>query len=184
MRARTIIVMLMALAFVASGCGTTIQNRAPATMAGEHPSQEMTGMTAPVSGTVVRVDEPNRVVVLDDGRMYRVTGDQAIVVDNRPVVIGAVRPGTRVVMNSAAPVYYQNGQYVIVPAAAPVGAVRQTVYGRVTDIDRDGEVTVKTAKGEIEMRVPPAVVGNIREGDSVTLDVTIVPVAPAASPRR
>jgi hypothetical protein len=35
----------------------------------------------PVEGTVTRVDPPQQVIVLDNGQMYRVVGDQAVMVN-------------------------------------------------------------------------------------------------------
>jgi len=36
------------------------------------------------TGTIVRIDPQSRVVLMDDGRMYRVTQNTVLVVDNRP----------------------------------------------------------------------------------------------------
>jgi hypothetical protein len=127
-------------------------------------------------GTVVRVDEPARVVVLDNGRMYRLSGDRAVLANGQPVVLDRVQPGTPVTIVAGTPVVYQNGQYVaLAPAtsgtvvAAPSSVVR--TYGRVTDIDRDGTVTIKTADGrEFDVRPPAGTV--LRKGDNVAIDMT------------
>ncbi len=75
-----------------------------------------------VAGTVTRIDVPNRVIVFDDSRMYRLTEDGAILVDNRAVEFGTLAPGQRVQIVAAQPVAWQNGQYVVVtpPGAAVV----------------------------------------------------------------
>src|SRR6185312_1268152 len=104
------------------------------------------------TGTVVRVDPQSRVVLLDDGRMYRVTPNTMLVVENQPATLGTLVPGQRVMIQSGEVVVLRNGQYVtaaapapavvaqapavVTPApsmAVPVG-VRQTIYGTVTDV--------------------------------------------------
>jgi hypothetical protein len=101
-----------------------------------------------------------------------------VVTSPAPVVTAPPAPG--VVVQSP-------GVVVTTPPPAPLPmGVRQTIYGKVTDIDGDGEITVKTAKGEVEFRVPPDSVRHIKKGDVVTMDVYIAPPAsgyPAASPR-
>ena len=69
----------------------------------------------------------------------------------------------------------------VAPVAAGVPGMRQTIYGRVTDVDRDGEIRVRTDKGSFEMRLPST--AGIKKGDAVQMDVTISPGGPAASPR-
>lgn len=155
-------------------------------------------------GTVMRLDPSAHVVVFDDGRMYRTTPSTVILVDNRPVAYQALQPGSTVIVRSAEPVSFQNGRYVVVspapvagstaivagpvavappPGAAHPSGVRQTVYGTVSDVDRDGEVTIKTEKGEFEMKVTGEALRHIRKGDTVTLDATFSPAgAPSASP--
>ncbi len=154
------------------------------------------------TGTVVRVDPQSKVVLLDDGRMYRVTPNTVLVVENQPAPFTALVPGRRVMIQSGEVVMLRNGQYVAVaqapmapvqtpavvaqapaPATAvPVG-VRQTIVGTVTDIDRDGEVKIKTANDSFEVKMPSETARQIKKGDNVTVDVTITPPsAPSASP--
>lgn len=152
------------------------------------------------TGTVVRVDPQSRVVILDDGRMYRVTPETVMVVDNQRTQLTTLAPGQRVMIQSGEVVALQNGQYVTVRtpalvapaptvvAQAPASAVpiglKQTFYGRVTDVDKDGEVKIKTDRDSFEIKVGPEALRQIKKGDSVTLDLTIAPPgAPAASPR-
>src|SRR4029079_8540716 len=54
------------------------------------------------TGTVVRVDPQSRVVLLDDGRMYRVTQNTMLVVENRPTAFTALAPGQRLTIQSGA----------------------------------------------------------------------------------
>lgn len=170
--------------------------------------------TAVESGTIVRIDPQSSVVMLEDGRMYRVTPSTVFTVDNRPAAFTMLRAGDRVVIQSGEPVVYRNGQYVVVtPGAAvvtqappppaqppvivqapppppapgparvavPVG-VRQTIYGTITDVDRDGKVKIKTDRDSFEARVSPEALRQIKKGDNVVIELTISPPG-AASPR-
>jgi hypothetical protein len=159
------------------------------------------------SGTVVRIDPQSSVVMLDDGRMYRVTPSTVFLVDNRPAAFTMLRSGDRVVIQSADPVVYRDGQYVVVAPALPPGArpapvvvqapppppapaavaavpvgVRQTIYGTITDVDRDGKVKIKTDRDSFEARVSPEALRQIKKGDNVVIDLMISPPG-AASPR-
>ena len=149
------------------------------------------------TGTVIRVDPQSKVVILDDGRMYRVTDSTVLVVDNQRAPFAAVSPGQRVMIQSGEVVALRGGQYVAVnpppavvaqaPAPTPGTVVpmgiRQTFYGRVTDVDKDGEVKIKTDRDSFEIKVGPEALRQIKKGDAVTLDLTITPPgAPAASP--
>jgi preprotein translocase subunit YajC len=153
------------------------------------------------TGTVVRIDPQSKVVILDDGRMYRVTQSTVLVVDNQPAQITALVPGQRVMIQSGEVVALRAGQYVAVspstavvaqapptvvaqaPATAvPVG-VRQTIHGTVSDVDSNGQVKIKTQRDSFEVRVAPEALRQIKKGDTVTLDLTITPLgAPSASP--
>jgi len=153
------------------------------------------------TGTVVRIDPQSRVVVLDDGRMYRVTQNTVLVVDNQPATITALVPGQRVMIQSGEVVALRGGQYiavspstaVVAPAPPPVVAqapamavpvgVRQTIHGTITDVDSNGAVKVKTQRDSFEIRVAPEALRQIKKGDTVTMDLTITPLgAPSASP--
>jgi hypothetical protein len=80
------------------------------------------------SGTVVRIDPHSSVVMLEDGRMYRVTPSTLLVVDNRPVPLTTLRPGHRVVIQSGEVVTLRDGQYVAVtPPPAAVAQAPATV---------------------------------------------------------
>jgi hypothetical protein len=79
-------------------------------------------------GTVTRIDPPARVVIFDDGRMYRVMPNTVLLANNQPVMYTTLQPGTYVVVRSGEPVMYRDGQYVVVssgamaPAYAPIYA--------------------------------------------------------------
>ena len=66
------------------------------------------------TGTVVRIDPQSKVVILDDGRMYRVTDNTVLVVDNQRAPFTALSPGQRVVIQSGEVVALRGGQYVAV----------------------------------------------------------------------
>jgi hypothetical protein len=61
-----------------------------------------------------------RVIVLEEGRMFRLTGDNVVLVDNQPVMIDTLQPGTQVVIRSAEPVMLQDGTSVVMAEPAPV----------------------------------------------------------------
>jgi hypothetical protein len=149
------------------------------------------------TGTIIRTDPQARVVILDDGRMYRVTPNTVLVVENQPTQFGALSPGQRLVIQSGEVVMLRNGQYVTVaqapgqpavvapaPATAvPVG-VRQTVLGRVEEVDSDGEVKIRTDRDSFEIKLPREALRGVKRGDNVTLDVMIAPPgSPSASPQ-
>ena len=164
-------------------------------------------LSSQMSGTVTRVDQPQQVIILDNGQMYRVTGPDAVYIDGRPVALTTVQPGNTVVIRSGTPVYYQNGQYVVVqpgtsgavapggtltssPPAAVVTSPGTTVVttapgtfrmtGRVVDVDRN-EVKVRLDNGKsFEFRPPAGMI--FRKGDPVTID-TVVGGSPSALPR-
>ena len=99
----------------------------------ELPSHRMTGMEP--SGSVTRVDDTQQVIVLENGQMYRVSGNNAVYVDGRPVAFRTLRPGSRVTIVNGTPVVYQNGQYVVVQpsqgAVAPGGVLSPQPAGTV-----------------------------------------------------
>jgi hypothetical protein len=169
------------------------------------------------SGIVIRVDHGSSVVMLEDGRMYRMTSATVILVDDRPTSLTGLRRGQRVVIEAGEPVIFREGRYIALPPAspavtaqapppaavpvapppsdlritvketteAPAGArekVYETIYGTVTDVDRNGKVTIQTERGSFEARVAPETPREIHKGDTVVIDLTISPPG-AASPR-
>jgi hypothetical protein len=155
------------------------------------------------SGTVVRVDPQSRVVLLDDGRMYRVTSSTVLIVNNQPAAFAALIPGQRVAIQSGEVVTLQGGQYVAVAPTPPVVAqappvvtqapvpapavpvgVRQVIHGTVSSVNSDGEVKIKTQRDSFEIKVAPEALRTVKKGDAVTVDLTITPLgSPSASPR-
>ena len=131
---------------------------------------------------MARVDEHQNVVILQDGRMLRATPATVIMVGGTPVTVRSLQPGTQVVVRSAEPVAFSNGQYVRLgdsPAASvPVGAIRTRTFGRVKDIDRDGDVKIETQTGTFHVRVSPDAARALKDGDTAIVEVIITPPAP------
>jgi hypothetical protein len=187
----------LVVALGAAGCATSPS----AYRDRDEPINRTTGTGQEYYGTVTRVDEPQQVIVLDSGQMYRVAGDRSVFVNGQPVVLGRLQPGTPVTIASGTPVVYQNGQYVTpgsVPVvAAPAGTVVTApagtvvaapggstlrMVGRVADIENNGNVKVRLPDGRaLEFRAPVGTV--VRKGDPVTIDMTFGAPAPSALPR-
>lgn len=182
-----ILTLALALVFVVA-TGTWVQTA----------SAQMATTIVDQQGHVVSIDPSANVVVLDNGRMYRVTPGTTLYVDNQPAPLGALRAGDAVIVRSGQPVVYQNGQYlaaaqapgappapsVVVTSAPPVNpGIAQTVYGRVKDVDRDGVVKIETDRDSFKVKLAPQAAAQIHEGDTVQLNLTILPPGtPAASP--
>lgn len=83
-------------------------------------------------GTVTRIDPPARVIIFDDGRMYRIVPNTVVLVDNQPMVYTSLQPGTRVIIRSGEAVAFRDGQYVLVSAPAMVPASTTTVTTVIT----------------------------------------------------
>jgi hypothetical protein len=71
------------------------------------------------SGIVIRVDHGSSVVMLEDGRMYRVTSATVFLVDDRPTSLTGLRRGQRVVIEAGEPVIFREGRYIALPPASP-----------------------------------------------------------------
>ena len=175
-------VMVSAVALLAAaGCTTAVDtNPAPYGVYGSSPSNR----NASYEGVVTRVDAPQRVIVMSDGRMYRVPADSTVYVNGQPVGYGTVQPGTRVTLNNGQLVELRDGQYVVVqqPVAAAVPGYRQTIHGTVVDVDRN-EIKIRTPKEAFEIPMRGANQTGIKKGDNVTIDFTFTPASPAALPR-
>jgi hypothetical protein len=76
-----------------------------------------------VTGTVVRIDQPAGVVVLDNGQMYQATPQTVFLVNNQPSHLTALAPGTPVVVHYGQPVMVRDGRYVVMTHPAPAGTV-------------------------------------------------------------
>jgi hypothetical protein len=192
--ARTVMIVGIGAVVGVGGCAVSPS----AYLDRDEPINRTTGAGQEYRGTVVRVDEPQHVVVLDNGQMYRVSGERAVIVNGQPMVLGRVQPGTPVTIVGT-PVVYQNGQYitvpgssavvtspqgsvVTVPAGTTVAATPVRLVGRVSDIDRNGNVKVRLADGNsFEFRAPAG--STWRRGDPVTIDMMVGAPAPSALPR-
>jgi hypothetical protein len=151
----------------------------------------VTAQAADITGRVERIVPDQQVIILSNGETYRVTPNTIVYVDNLPTAPSSLSPGQAVMIRSGEAVALQNGQYVVVQAPATVTTTvaavpvnRQTVFGRVTDLDKSGEVKIKTDKGDLKVNFSPDAVRTMKKGDTVQLDVIVTPpgAMPAASP--
>ena len=175
-------ILASAVVLFAAGCASTSpeNNR----LYGSSPSNTVGTPRPAYEGVVTRVDAPQRVIVMSDGRMYQVPANSTVYVNGQPVAYTAVQPGSHVVLNNAQLVDLQDGRYVVAqqPAAVAVTGYRQTIHGTVAEVD-DDEIQIHTAKEDFEIRMPGANRTSIRKGDNVTIDMTFTPATPAALPR-
>lgn len=72
-----------------------------------------------ITGTVVRIDQPSSVVILDNGQMYQVTPQTVFLLNNQPTNFSAIAPGAPVVVQYGQPVMYRDGRYVVMMQPAP-----------------------------------------------------------------
>ena len=197
--AMTAVLLLVGMA----GCSATMDPER--TMRGSSPSNTLEPPRAVAQGDVVRVDPTQRVIVLSNGQMYQVPADSLVYVNGQPVAWTTVQPGARVVIPQGQLVELRDGRYMVVqspgtvvtPAPGTVvtpgtittpgtvvtnPGIRQTLYGRVTDVDRN-EIRVQTAEKSFEIKMADPKAAGIRKGDNVQIDMTFSPTAPSALPR-
>lgn len=176
MRSFAAIAAIVGLVAVA-GCSSTMQP--DRTLRGSSPSNSL------AEGEVTRVDTAQRVIVLSNGQMYQVPADSVVYVNGQPTAWTTVQPGTRIVVPQGQLVELRDGRYMLVQSPGTVTTtpgVRQTIYGRVTDVDRN-EIRVKTADESFEIKMRDAKSAGIRKGDNVQVDLTFTPGSPSALPR-
>ena len=176
MRSFAAIAAIVGLVAVA-GCSSTMQP--DRTLRGSSPSNTL------AEGEVTRVDTAQRVIVLSNGQMYQVPADSVVYVNGQPTAWTTVQPGTRIVVPQGQLVELRDGRYMLVQSPGTVTTtpgVRQTIYGRVTDVDRN-EIRVKTADESFEIKMRDAKSAGIRKGDNVQVDLTFTPGSPSALPR-
>ncbi len=176
------VIVSLAVLVAVTGCASV--DPADNRVYGSSPSNTVGTPPAPTyQGTVTRVDAPQRVIVMSDGRMYQVPADSMVYVNGQPVTYTSVQPGTPVVLHNGQLVELRDGRYVLVqqPATAVAG-YRQTVSGTVDEVDRN-EIKVRTAKERFEIPMKGANQTGIKKGDNVVIDFTFTPASPAALPR-
>jgi len=183
LRAVAVVVLLIAVA----GCSAQMDpNR---TLSGSSPSNTLAAPSnAPATiaeGNVTRVDTGQRVIVLSNGQMYQVPADSMVYVNGQPVAWTTVQPGSHVMLTQGQLVELRDGSYMLVqtPGTVATSGVRQTIYGRVTDVDRN-EIRVKTADESFEVKMKDPKSAGIRKGDNVQIDMTFTPTSPSALPRK
>jgi hypothetical protein len=71
-------------------------------------------------GKVMKLESEQKVIVFEDGSMYRVVPDTVIIVEEKPVKFETLQPGASVVIRSGEPVQFKDGQYIVItPSASP-----------------------------------------------------------------
>lgn len=149
------------------------------------PSQDHTG-------TVARIDAPAHVIVLDDGRMYRLQPETVVLVDDQPTALEQLRPGQVVVIRAAEAVAFQNGQYVVAAPAADTTTVTTVTtvttarphvtnaIGTVARVDAansavvltDGRVVVVGPTSVIQANGRPSKLASLLPGEQVVITET------------
>lgn len=82
------------------------------------------------AGTIIRLDPQASVVMLEGGRMYRVTQSTVLLVDNRPTSFKSLRPGERISIQHGEPVTYRDRRYIALkPAPGPVAQAPPPAQG-------------------------------------------------------
>jgi hypothetical protein len=192
---RSIAVIAAGIVLLTGAAGCSAQMQPERTLQGSSPSNTL------AEGDVVRVDPSQRVIVLSNGQMYQVPADSLVYVNGQPVAWTSVQPGNHIVLQQGQLVQLRDGRYYVVdnsgavvtpapgtvvtqaPATVATTGVRQTLYGQVTDVDRN-EIRVKTSDNSFEIKMRDPKGAGIRKGDTVQLDMTFMPTSPSALPRR
>lgn len=115
------------------------------------------------SGTVTRIDQPARVIIFEDGRMYRVAPSTMLLVDDRPMIYSSLQPGSRVVVRAGEPVMFREGQYVVVTSGAMMPASTTTV----TTVTSPGPLA--SASGVVAAYDPRSSILTLTDGRMVQL---------------
>lgn len=130
----------------------------------------------PVAWTTV---QPGTRVVIPQGQLVELRDGRYMVVQS-PGAIVTPAPGTVV---TPAPATVVTPSTVTTPGTVVTNpGIRQTLYGRVTDVDRN-EIRVRTADRSFEIKMADPKAAGIRKGDNVQIDMTFSPTAPSALPR-
>jgi hypothetical protein len=140
--------------------------------------------TVETSGTVLGTDPNAGVIALTDGRHVRVNADTQLFVNNVPVHLGALQPGTHVVIRTPRP--FANRW------SGPSGSMQPLASGAVVRVDRgsaivlsDGRVIPMTPDTVVTVDNRPVAVAALQPGSHVVIYRNPQPAgvdAPAASP--
>jgi hypothetical protein len=128
---------------------------------------------------VVGTTPPATATVTTPGNVVAAPPAGTVVAPAPPVVTTQPAP---VVVAPPAPVVTAPPTAVVTAPSAPVPPGMVRMYGRVTDIERNGNVKIRLADGNaFEFRPPVGTV--VRKGDTVAIDMAFGGVAPSALPR-
>jgi len=130
----------------------------------------------PVAWTTV---QPGTRVVIPQGQLVELRDGRYMVVQS-PGAVVTPAPGT--VVTPAPGTVVTPGTIVTPGTVVTNPGIRQTLYGRVTDVDRN-EIRVQTAEKSFEIKMADPKAAGIRKGDNVQIDMTFSPTAPSALPR-
>jgi hypothetical protein len=121
--------------------------------------------------------------VIPQGQLVELRDGRYMVVQS-PGAVVTPAPGTVVTPAPGAVVTPAPGTVVTPGTVVATPGVRQTLYGRVTDVDRN-EIRVRTADRSFEIKMTDPKGAGIRKGDTVQIDMTFSPTAaaPSALPR-
>ncbi|HYE93450.1 MAG TPA: hypothetical protein VEA38_20625 [Terriglobales bacterium] len=121
-----------------------------------------------VTGTVVRIDQPAGVVVLDNGQMYQATPQTVFLVNNQPAPFGTFAPGTPVVVQHGQPVVLRDGRYVVMSQPAPVVAAPAPVAAAPVPVASAYEVS-----GVVKYADPVRRIVRFEDGRNISIDENV-----------
>jgi hypothetical protein len=82
-----------------------------------HPAREVLANLRRVKNVS---DPAAKVVILEDGKMYRMVPNTVVIVEEKPVTFETLRPGASVVIRSGEVVEFKDGKYIVItPSASP-----------------------------------------------------------------
>lgn len=135
------------------------------------------------TGTVLRTDWDRGVIVMTDGRTVHVDADSQVLVNNRPVPIGTIAPGTPVVVRSTKPFAGAQGHD---------SPMREVASGTVVRVEKgsaivlgDGRIIPTSAGTVVMVENRPVTVATIGPGTRVIIYEDAPPPVvsePSASP--
>lgn len=134
--------------------------------------------TALITGTVARVDSGTKTVVLQDGRQVKLDDGSLVLVDNRPVPLSTLQPGTMVVVTSEPWAVHESALPRVAVETAPVtGTVARVDSGTQTIWLSDGRAIQTGPDTVVIVQDRPVELAAVTEGDVVVVRYREQPVA-------